>query len=170
MSDSNISCAATCSLDRARFLRSTALAAIAGIAGAALFANPAFAQADSVAPLKTQNKLLTYAVPPKDGALIDAENGVILARLKNTVYALSIICPHRSVTKLEWLADSKEFHCPRHNAHFQPDGELIDGRPDRAMDRFAVRHTAQTIVVDTASAFEQDTAQNDWNRAFVSVA
>jgi nitrite reductase/ring-hydroxylating ferredoxin subunit len=161
-------CAAACPIARVRFLRSTALAALAGIAGAAIPA-AAFAQSvGSVSPAQSRGRVFTYPLPVKDGASIDADNGVILARVKNEVYALSIVCPHRSTTALEWLPDAREFHCPRHDAHFQPDGELIDGRPDRAMDRFAVRRSGRTIVVDTATVFAQDAARDAWSHASVS--
>jgi len=165
----NPSCASTCTIARGRFLRSAGLAALAGIGGAALLADPAFAQSvGSIAPAQSRGKLLTYALPARDGALIDAGNGVILARAKNAVYAMSIACPHRAVTTLEWLPDEKEFHCPKHDAHFQPDGALIDGRPDRGMDRFAVRRSGQSIVVDTATLLQQDDARSAWNAAFVN--
>src|ERR1700686_1113489 len=157
MSDTKASCAGSCPIDRARFLRSAAVAALAGIGGAALLADPAFAQSvDSVVPTRTQGKVLTYAVPAKEGALIDAGNGVVVARVKKTVYALWITCPHRAVTTLEWMPDAKEFHCPKHDAHFQSAGELIDGRPDRAMDRYAVRRSGKSLVVDTAAILQQD--------------
>ena len=166
----DISCAGRCPIDRARFLRTTAITALAGIAGTPLLADTAFAQSvGSIAPTQTHGKLLTYALPAKEGALIDADNGVIVARVRNTVYALSIICPHRATTSLEWIPDTKEFHCPKHDAHFQSDGELIDGRPDRAMDRYAVRRAGQSIVVDTAAVFQQDTAHDAWSRAVVTV-
>ncbi len=163
-------CGGSCPIDRARFLRSTALTALAGIAGTALLADPAFAQSvDSIAPIRSRGRVLTYALPAKEGALIDAANGVILARVKNTVYALSVICPHRATTTLEWMPVAREFHCPRHDAHFQSDGELIDGRPDRAMDRYALRHVGQGIAVDTAAVFQQDTARDAWSRAVLTV-
>jgi nitrite reductase/ring-hydroxylating ferredoxin subunit len=152
-------------------LRSTALAALAGIAGAGLLADPALAQSiETIAPTKSQGRALTYTLPAKDAALIDADNGVIVARLKNAVYAFSISCPHRSLTRLEWLPDSREFRCPKHDAHFQSDGELIDGRPDRAMDRYGLRRAGQSIIVDTAAVFQQDTAHDAWSRAVVAVA
>jgi nitrite reductase/ring-hydroxylating ferredoxin subunit len=113
--------------------------------------------------------VLTYSLPAKEGAQIDAGNGVIVARVKSTVYALSITCPHRAVTTLEWIPETKEFHCPKHDAHFQSDGELIDGRPDRAMDRYAVRRAGQSIMVDTAAVLQQDTAHDAWSRAVVTV-
>ncbi len=164
-------CAASCPIGRARFLRSSALGALAGIVGSGLFADPAFAQSvGSIVPTRSHGSVLTYALPAKEGALIDAGNGVILARVRNAVYALSTICPHRAVTRLEWLPDAREFHCPKHDAHFQPDGELIDGRPDRAMDRYAVHRAGQSLVVDTAAVFQQDAAQDAWSRAVVTVA
>jgi nitrite reductase/ring-hydroxylating ferredoxin subunit len=164
-------CADRCPIERARFLRSTALAALAGIAGAQFLASSASAQSvGSIAPSRTQGKVLTYPLPTRDGASIDADNGVILARVKNAVYALSIICPHRAVTTLEWIPSAKVFHCPKHDAHFQADGELIDGRPDRAMDRFAIRRSGQAIAVDTSSTLQQDASQDLWSRAFVAVS
>jgi nitrite reductase/ring-hydroxylating ferredoxin subunit len=169
MPSPNLACGGSCPIGRARFLRSTALTALAGIAGTTLFADPALAQSvGSITPTRSSGRVLTYPIPGRDGALIDADNGVILARVRNTVYALSIICPHRALTTLEWLPDAKEFHCPKHGAHFQSDGELIDGRPDRAMDRYAVRRSGQSIVVDTAAVFQQDTAHDAWNRAVVT--
>jgi nitrite reductase/ring-hydroxylating ferredoxin subunit len=166
----NISCAGSCAVGRSHFLRSTALATLAGITGAGLLADPAFAQGvGSIAPAQSHGKILTYTIPAREGALFDADNGVIVARVRNTVYALSVICPHRAVQTLEWLPDSREFHCPKHDAHFQPDGGLIDGRPDRAMDRFAVRAAGPTIVVDTATVFQADVAHESWTRAAVTV-
>ncbi|HEV3088021.1 MAG TPA: Rieske (2Fe-2S) protein [Candidatus Elarobacter sp.] len=165
MNDSN------CPVARACFLRSTAFAALGGIVGAGLLADPAFAQSvGSVTPTRSNGRTLTYALPAREGALIDAGNGVILARVNKTVYALSIICPHRATTTLEWLPDSREFHCPKHDAHFQPDGQLIDGRPDRAMDRYAVHRAGQSVVVDTSTVFQQDASQDAWSRATVTVA
>jgi nitrite reductase/ring-hydroxylating ferredoxin subunit len=170
MSVPNAPCPGTCSVGRARFLRTAAFAALAGIAGGGIVMQPAFAQSvGAISPNQSNGKVFTYALPARDGALIDASNGVILARVKNAVYALSITCPHRAVTTLEWLPDAKEFHCPKHDAHFQPDGELIDGRPDRSMDRYAVRHAGKDIFVDTAAVFQQDTDHNSWSRALVTV-
>jgi nitrite reductase/ring-hydroxylating ferredoxin subunit len=167
----NTVCSTSCPIDRARFLRTGALAALAGVAGGTLLADPAFAQSvDSIAPIRSHGRLLTYALPTKEGALIDAANGVILARVRNTVYAFSVVCPHRATTTLEWVPEARAFHCPRHDAHFQPDGELIDGRPDRAMDRYAVHRSGPTVAVDTATVFQQDTAHDAWTRAVVTVA
>ena len=161
-------CADRCPIERARFLRSTAVAALAGIAGVGFLAGSASAQSvGSISPSRTQGTTLNYALPPRDGAWVDAANGVIVARVKNAVYALSITCPHRAVTKLDWIPTANEFHCPKHDAHFQANGELIDGRPDRSMDRFAIRRSGNTITVDMASIVQQDVAREAWDRAFV---
>jgi nitrite reductase/ring-hydroxylating ferredoxin subunit len=165
----NEPCAATCALARGRFLRSAGLAALASIGGVALLADPAFAQSmGSIAPSQSRGRLLTYAIPGKDGALVDAANGVVLARVNNAVYAMSIACPHRAVTTLEWMPAEREFHCPKHDAHFQSDGALIDGRPDRGMDRFAVHRSGRNVVVDTASLLQQDADRTAWNGAAVT--
>jgi len=59
-------------------------------------------------------------------------------------------------------------YCPGCEQFYTP-GELIDGRPDRAMDRYAVRRAGGNIIVDTAAVYQQDTAQDAWNRAVVTV-
>jgi nitrite reductase/ring-hydroxylating ferredoxin subunit len=170
MSDLPSSCAASCAIDRTRFLRTTAVAALAGIAGVASLAERAFAASvETIAPAKSQGKVFTYAVPAKDGAQIDEPNGVILARVGGTVYAMSLICPHRAVTALEWVGDAKQFYCPKHKAHFKSDGELIDGRPPRAMDRFALKRDGATIAVDTTTLLQQDTTPDAWAKASLAV-
>jgi nitrite reductase/ring-hydroxylating ferredoxin subunit len=160
-----------CPIARAHFLRSTALAALAGIAGAELLTGPAFAGTiDTITPAQSHGGVLTYALPATDGVWIDAGNRLIVARVKNAVYALSLICPHRAVTTLDWVPESNEFHCPKHGANFQADGELIDGRPDRAMDRYAIRRSGGSIAIDTAALYQQDTSHDAWARAFVAAA
>lgn len=162
-------CAERCPIERVRFLRSTAFAALAGLAGAGFLASSASAQSvGSISPSRTQGKTLTYAIPARDGAAIDAANGVIVARVKNVVYALSITCPHRAVTTLDWIPSANVFRCPKHDAHFRADGELIDGRPDRSMDRFAIRRSGPSIAVDTSSILQQDVAQDSWARASIA--
>jgi len=152
-------------------LRAAALAALAGIAGNAAFAAEASAQAvGAISPEHTQGNTLTYELPPRDGAFIDDSNGLVIARVKNAVYALSLICPHRAVTTLDWNPDTREFHCPKHGADFQADGELIDGRPDRSMDRFAVRRSGARLTVDTGQLLQQDAAHDAWTRAVVTLA
>jgi cytochrome b6-f complex iron-sulfur subunit len=171
MSESDAPCVAQCPIARDRFLRSTALAALAGIAGSAMFTATASAQSTgAISPTHTQGKTLTYALPAHEGAFVDTDNGVVVARVKNAVYALSLTCPHRAVTTLDWNPSTNEFHCPKHGADFQPDGELIDGRPDRAMDRFAVRRTGANLTVDAGQLLQQDTAHDAWTRAVASVA
>jgi nitrite reductase/ring-hydroxylating ferredoxin subunit len=171
MSDLPLPCAASCAIDRARFLRSTAVAALAGLAGMGSLAESAFAASvETIAPTKTQGKVFVYPLPASDGARIDEPNGVIVARVGSVVYALSLICPHRAVTSLEWVADAKQFHCPKHDAHFKADGELIDGRPRRAMDRFAVKRDGAALVVDTTTLLQQDTTPDAWLKASVTVA
>lgn len=168
MSDVDAACVERCPVARGRFLRSTALAALAGIAGVDMLAAAASAQSTGeISPTHTQGKTLTYGMPARDGAYIDSDNGLVIARVKNAVYALSLTCPHRAVTTLDWRPGSKEFHCPKHGADFQADGELIDGRPDRSMDRFAVRRSGTNLLVDAGQPLQQDTARDAWTHAVV---
>jgi nitrite reductase/ring-hydroxylating ferredoxin subunit len=171
MSDVDASCVERCPVARGRFLRATALAALAGIVGADLLPAAASAQsASEISPTHTQGKTLTYGLPARDGAYIDSDNGLVIVRVKNAVYALSLTCPHRAVTTLDWNSSAQEFHCPKHGADFQADGELIDGRPDRSMDRFAVRRSGTNLLVDAGQPLQQDTARVPWTRAVVLVA
>lgn len=170
MSESGAPCIEQCPLARGRFLRAAAFAALAGIAGDGSFASAAAAQAvGAISPAHTQGKTLTYALPTRDGAFIDDGNGLVVARVRNAVYALSLTCPHRAVTTLDWNPAAREFHCPKHGADFQADGELIDGRPDRSMDRFAVRRSGASLTVDTGQLLQQDSTPDAWTRAFVAL-
>src|SRR5512141_847690 len=63
----------------------------------------------------TRENELSYPVPSADGASIDQQNQVILARFQNRVYAFSLSCPHQN-TALRWLPQDQRFQCPRHQA------------------------------------------------------
>ena len=56
-----------------------------------------------------------YAIPSSDGASIDKDNNVIVARAGGKVYAFSLACPHQN-TALRWNADEKQFQCPKHKS------------------------------------------------------
>jgi Rieske Fe-S protein len=79
--------------------------------------------------------------------MIDKANQVILVRWQNAVYAFALSCPHQNQA-LRWDAKETRFQCPKHKSKYQPDGTFISGRATRAMDRYAVRHEGDTIVVE----------------------
>ena len=104
---------ASCALepDRRTFLRNAAVAV-----GAALLAVGA-RRADARAPLAftraqaTRGSTRAYAIPAQDGAEIDRDNEVILARWQGSAYAFALACPHQN-TALHWLDAGKRFQCP----------------------------------------------------------
>ncbi len=167
ITESNPPCVASCPIDRAVFVR-TATAALVGAAGALLLPNLASAQA--IAPTKTAGKIVTYPIPAKDGAAIDDANGVMIARVKDTVFAINVICPHRATQHVEWLADKDQFHCPKHDSLFNPQGVLLDGKAKRSLDRYAAKRDGATIAVDTATLFQEDTQKEQWEKAGVSAS
>jgi nitrite reductase/ring-hydroxylating ferredoxin subunit len=107
-----------------------------------------------------------YPIPSADGVSIDKDNGVIVARAAGKVYAFSLACPHQN-TALRWNADDKQFQCPKHKSRYREDGEFIEGRATRNMDRLAVRRDGATLVVDIDSLIQQDEHPQEWAAAFV---
>jgi len=109
-----------------------------------------------------------YPIPSADGAMIDSEQSVILARWQGSIYALSLACPHQN-TALRWDASDARFQCPKHHSAFQPDGTRIEGRARRSMDRFAIRRDGNAALVDFDKLYQQDTDGNAWNAAVIRV-
>jgi len=107
-----------------------------------------------------------YPIPSADGVSIDKDNSVIVARAAGKVYAFSLACPHQN-TALRWNADDKQFQCPKHKSRYRDDGEFIEGRATRNMDRLAVRRDGATLVVDIDSLIQQDEHPTEWAAAFV---
>jgi Rieske Fe-S protein len=109
-----------------------------------------------------------YTIPTADGVSFDKDNSVIIARFAGKVYAFSLSCPHQN-TALRWNADDKEFTCPKHKSHYKPDGQFIDGRATRDMDRLAIKRDGANIVVDVDLLYQQDLNMAQWTAAFVPV-
>jgi nitrite reductase/ring-hydroxylating ferredoxin subunit len=108
----------------------------------------------------------SYPVPATDGVQIDRDNQVILVRWQNAVYAFNLSCPHQN-TALRWEEADARFQCPKHHSKYQPDGTFISGRATRNMDRFTVRHDANTIVVDLDAMYKSNEDQAGWTAAVV---
>ena len=111
---------------------------------------------------------LTYPVPAEDGATIDHDHEVIVARYQSKVYAFNLSCPHQH-TALHWEPEDNQFQCPRHHSRYTPDGVFVSGRATRGMDRFGVRRDGNNLVVDVNKYYRQDQDAADWNTAFISV-
>jgi nitrite reductase/ring-hydroxylating ferredoxin subunit len=111
-------------------------------------------------------KDVSFPIPAADGATIDRDNDLILARYQGKVYAFGLACPHQN-TALRWLAAEGRFQCPKHKSKYAPDGTFLSGRATRSMDRYAVRKDGGTIVVNVDTLYEQDKQTAEWQSAFV---
>lgn len=109
---------------------------------------------------------LSFPIPAADGATIDRDNDMILARYQGKVYAFGLACPHQN-TALRWLAEEGRFQCPKHKSKYAPDGTFLSGRATRSMDRYAVRKDGSNVVVNLNTLYEQDKQKSEWEAAFV---
>jgi Rieske Fe-S protein len=165
------SCTA-CPLDpeRRAFLREAAAATAAALL--ALGASPAAAATARalafVEPLHASGDERTYPIPAADGATIDRDAEVILARWQGFVYAFNLACPHKN-TALRWLGPEQRFQCPKHKSKYRPDGSFISGRATRGMDRLAVRRQGDTVVVNLGALFKQSEKPAEWEGAKVAL-
>jgi len=152
--------------ERRAFLRNAAAFAVAAISlGLPIRSVSAKVLASAVGGRKT----LSYPLPAVDGAQIDRDNGVILVRYKNEVFAFSLGCPHQNVA-LRWNETDMRFQCPKHHSQYQPSGEFITGRATRNMDRLAIkRDAANNIIVDPDTLYQSDEDAAQWNAAVVKL-
>ena len=146
-------------LKQAALLVSGALVGIAGPAGSAE-ALPAA----SGAPLHASGAELTFPIPAADGATVDRDNGVIIVRYQGRVFAFNLSCPHENAA-VRWKPAVNRFECSRHDSRYEPSGTYTSGRATRNMDRFAVRRTGDTVVVDVSRLIQSDTNKAQWDAA-----
>ena len=163
---------APAAIERRTFLRAGAMAlASLGVLGTMSRVAGAMTPVE-MSPLATRSgdrsEEKRYAIPATDSVSIDKDNSVIIARYTGKVYAFSLSCPHQN-TALRWNADDKEFTCPKHKSHYKPDGEFIEGRATRDMDRLAIKRDGANIVVDVDTLYQQDLNKAQWTAAFVPV-
>jgi hypothetical protein len=57
----------------------------------------------------------------------------------------------------------------RHGSKYQPDGTFISGRATRNMDRFAIRHEGDKLIVDVNRLYRSDQQKADWDSAVVTL-
>lgn len=121
-----------------------------------------------VSALRARGDEREYPIPATDGADIDRNEAVIIARWEGRVYAFSLACPHQN-TALRWNGEEHRFQCPKHHSQYRPDGGFIEGRATRGMDRFAIRRDGERVVVDLDKLFQQDTDAAAWNSAVITL-
>lgn len=115
------------------------------------------------------NGELRYPLPAADGANVDKNNEVILARVQGKAYAFALSCPHQR-TMLRWEADENRFQCPKHHSKYRPDGTFISGRATRGMDRHPIKLEGGSLVVDATQVYREDRDAALWQAAFVQIS
>ena len=158
-------------IERRAFLRAGAMAlASLGVLGTMSRSAEAMTPGE-MGPLAPRagdrNEEKRYPIPAADGVSFDKDNSVIIARAAGKVYAFSLSCPHQN-TALRWNEGDKEFTCPKHKSHYKPDGEFIDGRATRDMDRLAIKRDGANVVVDVDVLYQQDLNKAQWTAAFIT--
>lgn len=153
---------------RRDFLRDS-MVAVAGIMASFGLSRTASALPVSMTTaLRRLGNQRAYAIPAADGAQIDKDNGVILARWQGSVYAFNLSCPHQN-TALRWNDSAHRFQCPKHHSQYQPDGEFIEGRATRGMDRLGIKRDGNNVTVDLDSMYQQDEDPKGWAAQVVKV-
>jgi len=155
--------------DRRRFLAQAAAIVVGAMVGLGMNAERAVAMPLGFLPgIRSPNgKDVSFPIPAADGATIDRDNDLILARYQGKVYAFGLACPHQN-TALRWLAAEGRFQCPKHKSKYAPDGTFLSGRATRSMDRYAVRKDGSNIVVNVDTLYEQDKQNAEWEAAVVT--
>jgi cytochrome b6-f complex iron-sulfur subunit len=85
------------------------------------------------------------------------------------VFGFLLACPHQN-TALRWEAGDNRFQCPKHKTTYTPEGVFIEGRATRSMDRYAVKLSGNTLVVDIDKVYQEDTDKAEWTRSFVTLS
>jgi Rieske Fe-S protein len=111
---------------------------------------------------------MTYPIPASDGATIDRDNAVIIVRLQGKVMAFNLSCPHQNAA-VRWRQADLRFECSKHDSVYTPDGTYVGGRATRNMDRFAIKRSGSSIIVNVAQMIQSDEQKAAWDAAFVAV-
>lgn len=110
-----------------------------------------------------------FPVPADDSVIFDEANAMIVVRRGASVWAFVATCPHKEIVKLRWHKGDNRFQCPKHESKYQPDGEFIEGRATRNMDRLVIQRDGKELVVDPDAVFESDKDAAGWGKAVATV-
>jgi nitrite reductase/ring-hydroxylating ferredoxin subunit len=104
---------------------------------------------------------ITYPLPAADGATIDRDNAVIVVRFKGKVMAFNLSCPHQTAA-VRWRPVDLRFECSKHDSVYTPDGIYVGGRATRNMDRFTLKRSGNSIIVNVAQMLQSDEQKAAW--------
>jgi nitrite reductase/ring-hydroxylating ferredoxin subunit len=111
---------------------------------------------------------ITYPIPASDGVTVDRDNAVIIVRLTGKVMAFNLSCPHQNAA-VRWRQADLRFECSKHDSVYTPDGTYVGGRATRNMDRFAIKRSGTSIIVNVAQMIQSDEQKAAWDTAFVAI-
>jgi nitrite reductase/ring-hydroxylating ferredoxin subunit len=156
-----------CLLGRRDFLRVGAQAAVVAAACAATGALAHAMPVRFISAVAHEEKEARYVVPTVDSVNIDHDKDIILARVGHSLFAFDLSCPHQN-TALRWKASDRRFECPRHHSRYSAEGIFLDGRATRSMDRHALRHDGDHVVVDLDAVYEEKQDASQWAAAVLT--
>jgi nitrite reductase/ring-hydroxylating ferredoxin subunit len=110
----------------------------------------------------------SYPIPATDGANIDRQAQVIIARSQGKVMAFALSCPHENAA-VKWVEKDQRFQCTKHDSKYTLVGIHMSGRATRNMDRLPIRRDGASVLVDVDHMFRSDTDAAAWASAMVSV-
>ena len=157
-----------CSNPRRDFIRQVALAAgalVAGSRGLAAAADLPIVFGDAIGRAGDE---ITYPIPATDGVTIDRDNAVIVVRYQGKVMAFNLSCPHQNAA-VRWRQAELRFECSKHDSVYSPTGTYVGGRATRNMDRFAIKRSGNSIVVNVAQMIQSDEQKAAWEAATIGV-
>ena len=155
--------------DRRDFLKRAAALVAGALAGMAGGASPPAALAVTLgSPLGSSGADLTYPIPTADGATVDRDNAVIIVRFQGKMFAFNLSCPHENAA-VRWKPAVSRFECSRHDSRYDLAGVYTSGRATRNMDRFAVKRSGDTVVVDVSRLIQSDTQKAQWEAAAITL-
>jgi Rieske Fe-S protein len=157
-----------CPIARRDFLREGTILAVATVAAIAIPGHASGLPVRSASVRGRRAKDARYAIPPSDGATIDKDNDVIIARAAGAVYALDLSCPHQR-TAIHWRSSDNHFECPKHHSEYSPAGIYLHGRATRSLDRLPIHRDGDQLVVDVDTVYRQDRDRSQWQAAVVQL-
>jgi Rieske Fe-S protein len=157
-----------CQNPRRDFIRQVAFLAAGLVAGSRGIAAAAELPMAIGGALGRAGDEITYPIPATDGVTIDRDNAVIIVRYQGKVMAFNLSCPHQNAA-VRWRQADMRFECSKHDSVYSPNGTYVGGRATRNMDRFAIKKSGNSIIVNVAQMIPSDEQKAAWDAATVGV-
>lgn len=94
----------------------------------------------------------------KDGIYADfAENGVLIVRRKNRLYAVSSLCSHKGQAVAADPDKEGQLKCDKHGSLFSPEGEVLKGPAKTPLLHHGISiDDKKRVQVDLAAFYEKE--------------